>query len=255
MGNKATKAYWDKGYAYIEPRVAPKSDLIRAWIERHVPSVSGSENKTCIEIGCYPGTYLSVFGELGYELYGIDFCEQLQLLPKYLRERGYRVGDFWQEDFLKFIHPRKFDVVASFGFVEHFTNWAEILEKHISLLNREGYLIVEVPNFTGFFQQWFHANFDKSNYARHHVPAMDLKKWTDILDSRGLEIIYKGYFGRFDFWTEYEQGDLLEKLFLKSLILPRDFLKRVLPKDKKAYSPFGGIVAKKRDDSFSIESR
>jgi len=60
---------------------------------------------------------------------------------------------------LGFNNPHKFDIVASFGFIEHFTNWVEILESHISLLNNNGYLIVEVPNFIGPFQHWLHAKF------------------------------------------------------------------------------------------------
>lgn len=246
MSNKLNKAYWEQFYAHNELRIKPKIE-IRHWVEQYIPSVSKGDNKTCIEIGCFPGSYLTIFGDLGYKLYGIDFCKDLNLLPEFLKNRGYSTGDFWQEDFLGFNHPHKFDIVASFGFIEHFTNWVEILERHISLLNNKGYLIVEVPNFIGPFQHWLHANFDKARFDRHHIPAMDIEKWTDILDKRGLKIIHKGYFGRFRFWiTRNEKRAFFTKVFLRSLKLSRGPLKILLPKNNKMYSPFGGIIAQKQ---------
>jgi len=76
---------------------------------------------------------------------------------------------------------------------------------------------------------------------------MDIEKWTDILDKRGLKIIHKGYFGRFRFWiTRNEERTFFSKVFLRSLKLSRGPLKILLPKDKKMYSPFGGIIAQKQ---------
>jgi hypothetical protein len=74
--NKASQEFWNQVYD-VEPQIAGRSDIIRAWIEAYVPNVAGA-NKTCIEIGCYPGRYLSVFGELGYELFGIDLKIKLK---------------------------------------------------------------------------------------------------------------------------------------------------------------------------------
>jgi 2-polyprenyl-3-methyl-5-hydroxy-6-metoxy-1,4-benzoquinol methylase len=249
VNSKASKEYWEQSYATVKPGIAQKSDTIRLWIEQHFPPVSKNEKKTCIEIGCYPGDYLSVFGELGYELYGIDYCKQLDLMVASLKNKGYSLGRFWKEDFSRFGPQKKFDVVVSFGFIEHFTNFCEVIEKHISLVKTQGYLVVEVPNFIGGFQHWFHVNFDKLNYARHYIPAMDIEKWIDILRKRNFRIIYKGYFGRFHFWTqtEYESMSLLARLSLKVLSkFIRPVLKRALPKDKRMYSPFGGMIAQKK---------
>lgn len=62
---------------------------------------------------------------------------------------------------------RASDVVSSFGFIEHFTNWREVLAKHAEPVADDGHLIIEAPNFTGAFQRWLHVNFDKANSARH----------------------------------------------------------------------------------------
>jgi SAM-dependent methyltransferase len=69
MTNKADQKYWDKYHEGFELQIAPEIHPIRQLIERYFPK---TDNETCIEIGCYPGAFLAVFGELGYELYGID---------------------------------------------------------------------------------------------------------------------------------------------------------------------------------------
>ena len=116
-------------------------------------------------------------------------------MPAWLEQCGYRVGSFWAQDFTRFAPGRKFDLVASFGFIEHFTNWEEILAKHAALVDDKGCLVIEAPNFTGAFQHWLHSGFDQLNYARHHIPAMDIAKWAAFLQRSGFDITYRGYFG------------------------------------------------------------
>ena len=99
MTNKADQKYWDKYHKGFELQIAPESHPIRQLIEQYF---SITNNKTCIEIGCYPGAFLAVFGELGYELYGIDLSEKINILPDWLLSRDYQVGKFWKDDFLQF---------------------------------------------------------------------------------------------------------------------------------------------------------
>ena len=245
MTNKADLSHWNRVHAQARPSIASKSDIIRAWIERHIPPAAGI-GRTCIEIGCCPGRYLSVLGELGYELYGIDMAENIRTMPQWLKDRNYRVGCFWQEDFLAFDSARKFDVVMSLGFIEHFTNWEEVLKKHCDLVAANGYLVIEAPNFIGSFQHWFHAYLDRESFERHHVPAMDIDAWTSVLEAKGFEIAYRGYFGTFDFWVEPQQRNIVQHSVLKSLSALKRILKLALPRDRKTYSPVGGVIARRR---------
>jgi L-malate glycosyltransferase len=244
--NLAGREHWNGVYMSEEPQIAPKTDPIRKWIEAHIPKAHEGE-KTCIEIGCYPGRYLSVFGELGYSLSGIDLTDRLDVLPAWLRFKGYQVGSFWKMDFLDSHLSQKFDVVASFGFLEHFTNWDAILAKHICLVKAGGYLILETPNFLGGFQRWIHVNFDSNNYERHCISAMDIEKWGAILRGSQFDIIYGRYFGGFTFWTLDQTLTFIQKLILKILRKSRRPLNSVLPKDRKIYSPFCGMIARKRN--------
>ena len=242
MVNRASQDYWNREYRCFDLHIAKRKDIIRRWIESHI-APAGSANRSCLEIGCYPGRFLAVFGELGYELFGIDFADEVAALPAWLKQRGYRVGSFWAQDFTCFETERKFDVVASFGFIEHFTEWEAVLAKHAALVADQGCLVIEAPNFTGAFQHWLHSNFDQLNYARHHIPAMDIDRWVKILQKCGFQIRYCGYFGRFRFWTEPQPRPLTQRSILAALRMLQPGLRLVLPADHKAYAPFCGVIA------------
>jgi hypothetical protein len=187
-----------------------------------------------------------VFGELGYELYGIDLAGRLEGLAEWLSQRGYRTGGFWKQDFLTFDPQRRFDVVASFGFVEHFINWREVLERHARLVGEGGCLVVEAPNFTGAFQSWLHRRFDRENYDRHHIPAMDVGQWAQVLEALGFEILYRGCFGGFHFWTEAQRRPLSHRFALAGLRFCKRPLGLLLPRNCPAFAPFCGVIARRR---------
>lgn len=242
MTNKADQKYWDKYHAGFNLQIAPEIHPIRKLIEEYFPT---TDNKTCIEIGCYPGGFLAVFGELGYQLNGIDLSKNTEILPQWLASQNYDVGEFWKEDFLSFNPEHKYDVVSSFGFIEHFTNWEDVLVKHIDLVEENGYIFVEVPNFIGIFQNFLHKYFDRVNYDHHHIPSMDIEKWVKILTDNNFKIIYKEYFGPFYFWVDQQDRNILQRGFLKSLRKISPVLRKILPDNKKAYAPFAGIIAQK----------
>lgn len=245
MTSKASKEYWEKSYEDKKSEIAPKGAFIRTWLEDHFPHLNPGESKTCIEIGCYPGRYLAVFGELGYKISGIDYYSQLDLMIEHMKKQGYQLGNFWQQDFFTFDPGKKYDVVMSVGFIEHFPNYEEVIEKHLRLVKDGGTLVLVAPNFIGRFQHWLHSNFDQQNLSRHYVPAMDVKKWVEILRRENFQIIYQGYFGSFHFWTDVEPQNAFSKIVLKILYFLKPYLQRLLPKDKRSYSPFGGVIARK----------
>lgn len=244
MNNKASTEFWNKRYENIKPYIIENNNVIKQWIDRFLPNI---ENAECIEIGCYPGRFLTIFGEKGYKLYGIDLAEKTPEIPLWLKANNYNVGTFWQEDFTIFVPPTKFDLVLSFGFIEHFINWEEILEKHLEYVENNGFLVVEAPNLLGTFQNYLHRNFNREYFKKHHIPAMDIAKWKKIVEKHGFKILYSGYFEQFDFFLNNPQNNKLVKLILKLLKRISPFLGWILPKNKKTYSPFGGIIAQKLD--------
>jgi hypothetical protein len=62
------QSHWDGGYENLALAPATANDPIRRMLGAILPHASLS----CLELGCYPGRYLSVLGALGYELHGVD---------------------------------------------------------------------------------------------------------------------------------------------------------------------------------------
>ena len=193
----ASQQYWDQGYQNLALDIASPRDPVRIWLESHLPAGSGS----ALELGCYPGRYLAVLGELGYELNGADLTPDVEtVLPQWMRKSGYRTGEFVRADVWTHDFKRQFDVVASFGLIEHFEKWPELLCRHAHLVNKGGWLAVTTPNFRGGIQQFLHGWLDRDNLARHNLHAMEPQAWTNIVKPLGFNTVFCGYFGRFDFW-------------------------------------------------------
>lgn len=239
--NLYSQEIWDQGYEGEQFDLPPKDDQVRLWMEKHLPKTAGS----VLEVGCFPGRYLAVCGNLGYELNGVDLTPRVDTdMPAWLTKSGYRVGQCSRSDFFAMDENRKFDVVYSNGFIEHFKNWDEVLLKHARLVKPGGVLMITVPNFTGAFQNWFHRVFDRSNYDRHYLPAMDAQKWIETL-GKDFEVQVCEYFSEFYFWVGVEKRSFLKKLGFRVFraMLP---LLKVLPKNRYAWSPYVGLVARKR---------
>jgi hypothetical protein len=92
-------------------------------------------------------------------------------------------------------------VVTSFGFVEHFNNYEEVIVKHCELVAPNGYLIITMPNFR--YMQWlYHWMFDRANLRIHNTDVMNLATLDRIMAAQGLERVFSGYLGGLTLWRE-----------------------------------------------------
>lgn len=237
-----TREFWEKGYADITFS-KHEGHGIDSFIRKYIPA---NANGTCLEIGSYPGPFLASFGDLGYKLNGIDFHPgNEKALPEWLRSMNYKTGKFESRDFFDFYPSDKFDVVASFGFIEHFGNFSDVISRHAELVNVNGYIIITTPNFRGWIQQVLHRAFDKTNLSYHNLNSMHPERWAARLETLGFEIHFKGYFGDFWFWRSPEKmGFIRTKLcWLAERLIPR--IRKILWFQSPAFSAYCGIVARK----------
>jgi 2-polyprenyl-3-methyl-5-hydroxy-6-metoxy-1,4-benzoquinol methylase len=192
---------WDRQYAGLAFSETPGDHPIRKWIDDHF-RVGDGLGKTCLEIGCFPGRYLELFGAKGYRLEGIDLTPRVRDdLPAWLKSRGCSVGAFYCADFRDFQTKKQYDVVCSFGFIEHFMEWETILEKHCALVRKGGILILETPNIRGLVQYALRWLLDGKAFERHNLEAAYPDAWQPIIERYGFQIRYKGCFGAFRFWS------------------------------------------------------
>ena len=236
----ASQDYWDSFYNRMELSDDDVPEVISDWLHQYIPR---TENGSCFEIGCFPGRLLTTFGKLGYTLSGIDLTPRVEKeFPEWLRSRGYKTGEFFREDFLKFRSEKKYSIVCSFGFIEHFTNWKDIFEKHLDMVEPGGYVVIETPNFSGLLQRFIHYFLDRANYRRHYVPSMDPGQWKRMCERRGFRVLHSGYLGAFQFWVDQEpRGYVRNKLFHKLLQYTPRLQKR--GPGKKMYAPYCGMIA------------
>jgi 2-polyprenyl-3-methyl-5-hydroxy-6-metoxy-1,4-benzoquinol methylase len=202
--NIVPQTHWNASYANAVVQKALDSEPLTLLIKKYIPAAK--ENQQAFEIGCFPGRFLCVLGDLGYVLSGVDTTPYIVSFQNSLEVLGYQTNSFENKNY-KDAQKACYDVVASFGFIEHFKNWEEVIKDHIDFLAPKGYLIITTPNFKGFFQYLYHSLFDKENLNRHVIASMSPKKWRKILESRQLEVIASGYVGH-DFWNESKHYNL-----------------------------------------------
>jgi SAM-dependent methyltransferase len=201
--NKYPQTIWDSINSSYEFEELPHDDYTRKLIEKYINPVDGE--KTAIEIGCYPGRYLAIFGKLGYTLYGIDLTPRTEETADHLQKMGYKVADIKRIDFFQFDKNQFYDLVSSFGFIEHFENYPDVIDGHCRLVKPGGYLVIGAPNFKYGIQFIFHSLFNSKSLKRHVLESMSPGLWKDILQNKGFKILWSGYCGGLRLWMDDDQ--------------------------------------------------
>lgn len=241
-----TENDWLAGYEHQQFDDQSNHD-IAALLKKYLPHGKG---KQALEIGSYPGAFLPTIGRLGYKVNGIDFHPgNTTELPMWLAGKGCEVGSFVSEDFFTYTSNSKerFDLVCSFGFIEHFRNFDAVIRLHAELVAPGGSLVITVPNFRGWMQYLPHRILDKENLAKHYLPSMSPAKWKKELEALGFTVQFSGYFGGYSFWYGKEQHrNFLQKklLWITERVIARvKKLLRFFHLESAAWSAYGGIVA------------
>ncbi len=198
------QSLWDSYYAlhksdpYNETRV-PYKDLFERFL---APGAS------CFEVGFLPGDILVYLSRrFHFVANGIDLTPFKESEVRERMERnGATVGRLINGDFLSLTPEEKYDVVCSFGFLEHFSDPEDIIRKSTEFLRPGGTLVISCPNFAGA-QFIMHHWLDRENLQNHNIRAMDLGLWRRVLEKSGMRILFQGYYGTFGFWTAYSLKD------------------------------------------------
>lgn len=192
--------FWDDYWAKTKLPVTIDPDFsfdrcLAQTLKKNLPDISGE----VLEVGCAPGKWLAFMAkEFGLKPSGIEYSEagmnatmrNFQLLGL---EPGFiRAGDFFQ------IKPdRQFDVVMSFGFIEHFTEADGVVELHLQWLKPGGILILGVPNFCGI-NSFLQRILDKGLLDKHNLNIMNLDYFANLTIRFNLESIFLNYIGSFE---------------------------------------------------------
>ena len=235
---------WNTTYSNRDFKKAEETDPIVLKLKEYLPGGPGDT----LEIGCCPGSYLVHLGYMGYTVHGLDLSPSVYDTRRSMVESGVSCGEFQHIDFFEYCKKREktFDVVASFGFVEHFANFEEVFFLHTHLLADNGYLIMTFPNFAGSLQFGLHSLLDADGLSRHNTESMNVFQYEKMAKALKLDVKFAGYFGGFNFWssTPIEEKNDPALVALESGIATINDNKALVG-DHPAWSQYGGIVLQK----------
>lgn len=208
--NLTDKKFWDEYFekhAY-KPTVVENS-LFSDIFDSHLRSDS---NKTVLEIGCADSNFLCYLAKkFGYKAYGVDYSNAIMQTADLFRFNGLFEPTLYKKDFFTWQPNIKFDVVCSFGFIEHFDDIDPIVAKHTELVAPGGKLIITIPHFA-HAQYIFHWLIDRENLKKHNTKIMNLESVRKAVTDSGLKVEYLSYYRTFGFWTERDKMNSTERL-------------------------------------------
>lgn len=196
-GRKSTLGYWESNWGRAD--VSKSAYLGRNTPAQHFQSVMHSKvtkflgnlekpDTKFLELGCGGSHFLPYFAKtFGFQIAGIDYseagCESAESVLKAEDVAGEIVrGDLFNPP----AHMvEAFDVVGSFGLVEHFDDTTACLKACARFVKPNGKMITMVPNMAGLYGRLYKI-FDRSVFDMH-VPltARDL---AEAHRSAGLDV-------------------------------------------------------------------
>ncbi len=204
--------------------------------------------KTAIELGGFPG-YYAVFLKKYFNLHTtlLDYYIHTKILINLVEKNNLQKQDIEaiEADLFNYDAEKKYDLVLSCGLIEHFNDTQDIITRHVSFLDKNGTLLITLPNFKGI-NGWVQKTFDKENYDKHNISSMDVKLLKDIAFKLGLAEVEVYYYGGFSTWLENkDQKSISVKLFIKALWFCGKIISKIIPVENVLMSPYIVLTAKK----------
>jgi SAM-dependent methyltransferase len=173
----APKEHWDESWQRVSlPRINDSSLLVEYHriFGMHLKSKEGDLD--LLEIGCAASAWLPYFRKyFSCNIFGIDYSPiGIELTRKNLESQALTgvlaLGDILVDDR---IFDREFDVVTSFGFVEHFRHPDRVIVRMSKYLRKGGLFVTGIPNLKGIFGEAL-RHFRRDLYQIHN--PMDLEE-------------------------------------------------------------------------------
>lgn len=168
-----------------------------------------TKNAKLLEIGCGNSVFLSYFKkEFDFDISGLDYSEFGCKQTEKILDRDNTPGQIILGD--AFNPPAdllgKFDVVCSFGVVEHFEDTAGTMAAFAKFLKPGGLLITSIPNMkgaTGLLHKWLnrpvydiHVPLDKQDLEKAIAKAGLVQKVNEYFLALSFAITLEGHDGK-----------------------------------------------------------
>jgi cyclopropane fatty-acyl-phospholipid synthase-like methyltransferase len=240
MERLTDQAYWEQYYKQSKTnrnQIESICSQYDAYWNQLIENNSNKGKKTLIEIGGHPGRYLSYLARK-YNLNptSLDFNSDRSKIDECMA--AFEIKDYHivQADLFKHTPTELYDIVISNGFIEHFDNFDEVLDKHMLYLKPGGTMLIMIPNMRGYIKFYKHIA-DNANFNVHNLKCMSLKVFSDFAERSKLKIISNVYFGTFPF-SVHHQLNFFQNIFFQThrLIFKKIFDKMILKNPNKMFS-------------------
>jgi SAM-dependent methyltransferase len=192
--------FWDEYWANCKlPNTVDYSfSFDRCLAQALKENLTGMQGEV-LEVGCAPGKWLAFMAtEFGLRPNGIEYSEAgMSATLRNFQLLGLNSGRIQTGDFFQLKPDRQFDVVMSFGFIEHFTNVDEVVELHMQWLKPGGTLILGVPNFRGIYYS-VQKVLNQEILDKHNLNIMRLDYFRHLADRYKLKPVTIRYIGSFE---------------------------------------------------------
>jgi SAM-dependent methyltransferase len=230
--------YWESYWSAATGGARPPRGF--AYFGEIAPFLPPGGGKAFLEIGCAPGQILAEFCVcLGYEAHGVEYAADPEQVEGYLRDEGVRVGKIHKADFITWEAGRTYDVVASFGFIEHFDDPAGIVDRHFALAEPGGTVVITLPNFARG-QKVLNWLFNKDLLAYHNTRCMSRRFLLDCARRNSAEVLVCKYVGgHFDFRVRPARRSwLMERMAWRTRAVGKWLDARLGPGSNPWFSPY-----------------
>lgn len=155
--------------------------------------------REAFEIGCAPGKWLAFMAkEFGLKPNGVEYSKSgMEATMKNFHLMGLNSGKIQTGDFFQIKPDRQFELVMSFGFIEHFTDVDSVVELHLKWLKPGGTLILGVPNFNGIYKI-IQKILNNEILEKHNLDIMNLSYFHHLASKFNLQKNFIGYIGSFE---------------------------------------------------------
>lgn len=211
----------------------PKGGTQPAWFKHIAQYLQEAPERSCLEVGVVPGGTLLFFAApYSYSCTGIDFSPWVyQLKDVFAAQRI--SAEFIQADFLTWEPTEQFDLVYSCGFIEHFEDYRQVIEKHWNLVKPGGLMLLTIPVLTPV-QMWSRIVFYERVKMRevldsHNLEIMNLDRLRQEVECLPRnEVLVSSYTSEMEMWFRPQTSGI--RWWTWSLFLPLRFVEKIVRK-------------------------
>ena len=149
---------------------------------KHLKEINFKKNQSLLEIGSGDGSFLYCCKKLGLNCEGLDINKKLN----YYTKKRFGIKTIIKKNLTNL--KKKYDIICAWHSIEHFENSKKVLEFIFRNLNKNGYIILAMPNpdaygFRLFKEKWVHVD------APRHQNLINLNFLKKYLTKKNFKII------------------------------------------------------------------